>query len=94
MNPAAHGRATNVDGSIGLYVSSLFDQLEPAPVATLHLSTPTDERALQVAQAFQADVTVGYATSTAFVAAFRRATGSAPGRYFNEETLRLRKRRQ
>ena len=120
----------------------VFDQLQPAPVTTLHLSMPTDERALQVAQALQADVTdrrtladwgrevgasdrtlaraflsgtgmtfsqwrtdarlssalpllasgssieataraVGYATPSAFVAAFRRATGSAPGRYFN-----------
>ncbi len=120
----------------------VFDQLAPAPVTTLHLSMPTDERALRVAQALQADVTdhrtlaewgqevgashrtlgrafvkdtgmtfsqwrtearvscalpllasgssveataraVGYATPSAFVAAFRRATGSAPGRYFN-----------
>ena len=120
----------------------VFDQLEPAPVTTLHLPMPTDERALRVAQALKSDVTdhrtlaewgrevgasdrtlgrafisdtgmtfsqwrtearlgcalpllangssveataraVGYAAPSAFVAAFRRATGSAPGRYFN-----------
>ena len=119
----------------------VFDQLEPAPITTLHLPMPRDERAQRVAHALQADITdrrtladwgrevgasdrtlarlfasetgmtfsqwrtelrlsaalpllanglaisttayaVGYATPSAFIAAFRRAIGSSPAQYF------------